>query len=137
MTPAFLIGLLNTAKGAACFPACNGPYWSSIPAGTVEPYVVYFNVGVPLPAHFTDGHYIESLRIQFSVFHTDDSLAITYASNLRSQLNKATIALTSGLCLGVLTAAEPHFVPVPATEKNRDGAPMYHAAVDFRFFLSN
>src|SRR5690348_2740548 len=127
MNAAFMTALLTAAKGAACFPACNGPYFGSAPAATLEPYVTYFTVGGPIPTHFTGNTpSLEQLRIQFNVFHTDDSAAIGYASQLRAALNKATISPA----LGVLTIAEPYFVPVPANERARNGgAPIYHVAI--------
>lgn len=137
MTQSFLLGLAAYLNGLPPFANAEvaGPYWQQAPAGVVEPFCVYFCVGSPIEDWFTNRTSIEQARIQFSVFHTDNSQAFLYANQLRQNLIAASIPLVGGAVLGVLPAGGVRAIPVPVREKAPSGKAVYHVAADYRFYL--
>lgn len=142
MTIEFLTALGEIAAAAPPFtgaaPACAGPFWWVAPPGTAEPFCTYFNVGPGLPELFTDGSEIERLRLQFSVFHTNNAAAFTIAGQVRGQLVRASLPVsgTAGRCLAILPAGEIYALPVNPREKSAAGQPVFHVAFDLAFTLS-
>lgn len=137
MTPQFLSGVENWAKGAAPFQGGMlgvGPFWQQAPPGQAFPYCRWMNVGPGIPEYFTNpNQLVENIRLQFSFWGTDNNALFGYANQLAARFKAATIPLSSGVVLACLPSGTPYGVGVDPKYKSPDGQPVYHVALDLRF----
>jgi len=139
MTPYLASAVVAFAKADHPFIApenVSGPWWQQLPPSNTFPYCSFIIIGAGALDWYTDQSSLEQVRLRFSIFHTNNNLAFTYANQIATKFTNAKLTLDRGLCVGCLPVAMPYALPVPATEKNSDGSPVYHVATDFRLWLA-
>lgn len=137
MTSDFLTAVYSKAKASAPFSgAVTGPWTpSTAPAGSAFPYGIYSVVGSAPLDWSTNNQSVEPVRIQFSVYAKGgEVVALNYAKQIQAAFAIGTTLSTgSGHILGCMPIFGP--APIPCTMKDADGAPVFHAVVDVRFWF--
>ena len=100
----------------------NGCYLSLAPYGEQLPVCV-LNVISSTPEYLTDRKELNSIMIQFSVFATTDTVALTAISNIKSVFNFCALPMTNDKTVGIYRRNE--FITRDQDEKT------FHALVQY------